>query len=69
MLSDVLKERAGQDRQAEFDVEDDEEDAQKLFQTPTLKNFRASVMTGGDRSSGAVTGMRRSQKATSSRID
>ena len=31
MLSDVLKERAWQDRQVELDVEDDEEDAQEAF--------------------------------------
>ena len=31
MLSDVLKERAGQDRQVELNVEDDEEDAQEAF--------------------------------------
>jgi hypothetical protein len=31
MLSDVPEERAGQDRQTEFDMEDDEEDTREAF--------------------------------------
>ena len=55
MLSDVLKERAGQDRQVELDVEDDEEDAQEAFpdahsqKLPSIGNDgRRQEQRGGD---------------------
>ena len=56
MLSDVLKERAGQHRQAEFDVEDDEEDAQEAFPDAHSQKLsrigndgRRQEQRGGDR--------------------
>ena len=55
MLSDVLKKRAGQDRQAELDMEDDEEDAQEAFpdahsqKLPSIGNDgRRQEQRGGD---------------------
>ena len=55
MLSDVLKKRARQDRQAEFDVEDDEENAQEAFpdahsqKLPRIGNDgRRQEQRGGD---------------------
>ena len=55
MLSDILKERARQDRQVELDVEDDEEDTQEAFpdahsqKLPSIGNDgRRQEQRGGD---------------------